>query len=298
MNEYEKIIICDVDYVTSKQFQEIRREFSLTESAEILMGKNTFIKKVIDHMLPDKPELEVLLPLLKNNVCLFMTNGDIKEICDYLSTFKGPQLARSGSTAPVAVTIPAQLTEFGPDKTKFLQTFTRPPIPTKITRGMIEIITDVNLMEAGDTVSPSAAILLKSLNIKPFIYGLDILCIYQAGVVFDPELLDITEDDVRTGFMSGVSNVAAVSLAIGYPTVASVPHSIANGFRNVMAVTAVTDIQFAQVAYMKAFLADPSAFAITIPIAHEIEKEVEEEPPPIEESSSEDEECMFTDIFG
>ena len=47
--------------------------------------------------------------------------------------------------------------------------------------------------------------------------------------------------------MAGVSNVASVSLAIGYPTVASVPHSIANGFKNLMAVAAATDIEFAQV---------------------------------------------------
>ena len=29
----------------------------------------------------------------------------------------------------------------------------------------------------------------------------------------------------------GVANVASVSLAIGYPTVASVPHSLVNGFK-------------------------------------------------------------------
>ena len=32
-------------------------------------------------------------------------------------------------------------------------------------------------------------------------------------------------------FIQGVSQVAAVSLQIGYPTVASVPHSIVNGFK-------------------------------------------------------------------
>ena len=31
--------------------------------------------------------------------------------------------------------------------------------------------------------------------------------------------------------LQGVLNVAAVSLQIGYPTVASVPHSIVNGFK-------------------------------------------------------------------
>ena len=44
----------------------------------------------------------------------------------------------------------------------------------------------------------------------------------------------------------GVMNVASVSLAIGYPTVASVPHSIVNGFKNLLALAAETDITFKQ----------------------------------------------------
>merc|ERR1712058_193815 len=98
---------------------------------------------------------------------------------------------------------------------------------------------------------------------------------------FDPAILDITEDDIRGRFLSGVQNVAAVSLAIGYPTVASVPHSIANGFKNIMAVAAATDIEFEQVAQMKAFLADPSAFAVAAPVAGgAVEEKQEEAAPP------------------
>ena len=66
--------------------------------------------------------------------------------------------------------------------------------------------------------------------------------------------------------LQGVSNVAAVSLQIGYPTLASVPHSVVNGFKvhstilsplsahltmyacvcfqNLLAVAVATDITF------------------------------------------------------
>ena len=45
--------------------------------------------------------------------------------------------ARAGAIAPVDVTIPAQVTSLGPEKTSFFQAL---QIPTKITRGTIEII--------------------------------------------------------------------------------------------------------------------------------------------------------------
>ena len=67
---------------------------------------------------------------------------------------------------------------------------------------------------------------------------------YDSGSVFDPEILDITDDDLKNRFMAGVANVAAVCLTIGYPTMASVPHSIVNGMKNLLAVAAMTDITF------------------------------------------------------
>ena len=52
-----------------------------------------------------------------------------------------------------------------------------------------------------------------------------------------------------------------VSLAIGYPTMASAPHSMVSGLKNLMAIAAETDITFAAAEKLKAYLADPSAFA-------------------------------------
>ena len=67
---------------------------------------------------------------------------------------------------------------------------------------------------------------------------------YDQGSCFSPAVLDITDDDIRKKFLDGVRNVASVSLAIGYPTVASVPHSLINGFKNLLAVAAETEITF------------------------------------------------------
>merc|ERR1712034_133858 len=83
---------------------------------------------------------------------------------------------------------------------------------------------------------------------------------YDNGAVFSPEILDITDEDILKKFTSGISNIAAASLAIGYPTVASVPHSIVNGFKNVAAVCLEADIDIPEIASIKEFLADPSKF--------------------------------------
>ena len=129
------------------------------------------------------------------------------------------------------------------------------------------------------------------LGISPFTYGLIVKKVYDSGTVFDPAILDITDDDLKARFMAGVRNVAALSLKIGYPNIASVPHSIVNGMKNCMALAAVTDITFKEAEMMKEFLADPSKFAAVAAApaagaATEAKAEVKEEEP--EEESDDD----------
>merc|ERR1712242_530972 len=146
-----------------------------------------------------------------------------------------------------------------------------------ITKGTIEIIQDVPIIHVGDKVGASEATLLNMLKIFPFSYGLIVLKVYDQGSVFDPAILDITDEDIKDKFMAGVANVAAVCLQIGYPTMASAPHSIANGMKNLLAIAAVTEITFKEAEQLKAFLADPSAFAVAAPAAAAAKEESEEE---------------------
>merc|ERR1712150_277491 len=109
-----------------------------------------------------------------------------------------------------------------------------------------------------------------------------------SGSVFDPEILDITDADLLAKFQTGVANVAAMSLAINYPTVASVPHSVVNGMKNLLAIAAATEITFKEAETVKAFLADPTAFAAPAAAAAAPAAAAAAAPPPKEESEEED----------
>jgi len=256
LDEYPKCFIVGADNVGSKQMQQIR--ISLRGQAVVLMGKNTMMRKAIRGHLESNPSLDRLIPHIKNNVGFVFTKEELVHVRDLLLANKVRAPAKAGALAPLDVIVPAQNTGMGPEKTSFFQALS---IPTKITRGTIEIISDVNLIKAGDKVGMSEATLLNMLKISPFTYGLIVQKVYEAGSVFDPAILDISDDDLREKFMQGVANIAALSLAIKYPTIASVPHSIVNGMKNLLAVAAATDITFKEAEMVKEFLADPEKFA-------------------------------------
>jgi len=290
-DEYPKCFIVGADNVGSKQMQTIRS--SLRGTGIVLMGKNTMIRKAIRGHLENNAQLEKLLPHIKGNVGFVFTKGDLNDIREKLTESKVRAPARNGAIAPLHVIIPAQNTGLGPEKTSFFQALS---IPTKISKGTIEIINDVPILKPGDKVGASEATLLNMLNISPFSYGLQIEQVYDSGSIFSPDILDIKPEDLRAKFQAGVANLAAVCLQVGYPTIASVPHSIANGFRNLLAIAATTDVEFKEAKVIKEFIKDPSKFAAAAapvaaaaaPAAAAPKKEEKKE-----ESESEDDDMGF-----
>merc|ERR1712110_316293 len=291
LDEYPKCFLVEADNVGSKQMQQIR--ISLRGHAVVLMGKNTMMRKAIRGHLVNNPKLECLMNSIKGNVGFVFTKEDLVAIRDMIMTNRVKAPAKAGALAPLDVKVPAQNTGLGPEKTSFFQALN---IPTKITKGTIEITNDVALIKAGDRVGMSEATLLRCwVSLPSPMEG--VTKVYDSGSIFDPSILDITDDDLKAHVLVGIRNIAALCLKIGYPTVASVPHSIINGLKNCMAVAAVTDITFKEAEQMKAYLADPSAFAVAAPVAAAAVVEEAAAPEPEEEEDDSMDGGMF-DMFG
>ena len=231
LEEYKTIFVVSVDNVGSNQMHQIRK--ALRGNSVVLMGKNTMVRRALRNKLSENPAFDSLLSTVYGNIGFVFTNGDLRETRDALLANRVQAPAKAGAIAPINVTIPAGNTGMEPGKTSFFQAL---GVPTKIARGTIEIVNDVEIIKAGDKVGASEAALLNMLNISPFTYGMTIASIYDNGTVFDASILDITDEVLLKALSSGITTVACISLAIGYPTVASVPHSLANGYKNVLAV--------------------------------------------------------------
>lgn len=169
-----------------------------------------------------------------------------------------------------------------PGKTSFFQAL---GVPTKIARGTIEITTDLKLVEAGAKVGPSEATLLNMLNISPFTYGMGVAQVYDQGNTFPASVLDIGEEQLLKSFSSAITTIAAISLALNFPTMPSVIHSLVNSYKKVLAVAIESDFSWPEIEELKDRIANPDAYASAAPVAEAAaatetkaeEKEEEEE---------------------
>jgi len=288
LDEYPNIFIVGADNVGSAQMMKIRH--ALRGKAVLLMGKNTMIRKAIRGHIENNARLEAILPYVRNNVGFVFARDDMPGVAKKLTELKVAAPAKAGTLAPSDVTVPAGPTGMEPTQTSFLQALN---IPSKITRGQVEIISDVALIKKGQRVGNSESALLAKLDIKPFSYGLVIKTVYENGSIYDASILEITDEYLLQKFNEGLKRVASVSLALHYPTVASVPHSIVNGYKNVIAIGLATAYSFPKAeAFLKAATAAPVAKTEKVAPAKVEAKKKEPEPEPEEEGD------LGFDMFG
>jgi large subunit ribosomal protein LP0 len=259
LGTYSKILLVQCDNVGSRQMAQIR--LALRGQAVVLLGKNTMIRKILTNYVKANPghPYEALIARVKGNVGFIFTNGDLGRVREVIEENRVPAPARVGSVAPTDVFVPPGPTGCDPGQTSFFQVL---QIPTKIAKGQIEITNEVHLVKKGEKVGNSEAALLAKLSIRPFTYGLVIELVYDNGSIFEAAVLDLTDDDLRGRFIGAVRNVAAASLALGYPTLASLPHSIANAFKALVAVAVqLPNVTFKEAEPFKKLLPAPAGAA-------------------------------------
>jgi len=301
LDTYKTIVVAQADNVKSQQLHDARKSLRVI-GAQMLGGKNTIFRRALKDRVKADPSdanqqfVDVLMPLLKFNVVMVFSNDKAQETFTVLKDNRVQAPAKAGSIAPMDVWVPAMNTGLEPTKTQIFQQLN---IPTKIVKQSVEILKDVHLLKKDTKVGASEAGLLVMLNIRPFHYGLDVLSIYEDGLVYGPQVLSITEDEFKTKLEAGIANVKALAAGANYTTAQTLPTAIQTALKELIALSVgcesfvpskigglVSDIREGKVAAAAA----PAAAA---PAAKEEKKAAA--PPPEEEEEDDDE--MFGGMF-
>jgi large subunit ribosomal protein LP0 len=293
---YRQVVVVNLENVGSNQVQEVRHALRRAKKGEMVVGKNTVVKKAITSRIeqPDPnhpdyeerkglwsalPQLEKLMTLCKGKVGLIFSDAPIYEIKPIIEANKVATAAKVGNIAPIDVGIPPGPTGLDPSQIAFFHALS---ISTKIQKGQIEITKDVKVCTKGKKVGNSEATLLAKLNIKPFLYGMELKYVYDDGSILTPEIFNITPDEILNKFRSGVANLAALSLSLGLPNDLSVPHMILNGFKNLAAIGLETGYKFKELESLTSGGSAPSQAA---PAKAEEKKAAPKEEPKKEEEA-------------
>lgn len=217
---------------------------------------------------------------LKGNINMIFSNGDLGEVKAVLDDEVRPSPAKAGMLAPEDVSIYPGPTGLDPKQTSFFGTL---QIQTKIVKAQIDIVAEKKVINAGERITQTQAALLDKLKIYPFSYKMTVVKVLQDGSMFDPAVLDLSTEAILAKFQNAVKIQSSLSLGIGFPTAASAPHTLLNGFKNMIAFAAASGFEFDQAtAFLNAAKNAPATGAVAAgggaAPAKEEEKPKEDEP--------------------
>lgn len=311
LDQYQKIIFVKMQYVSSNHIKTIR---NVTRGkAEMVMGKNTLIKKAIS-TYPRRTEkkLDVCFNHLEGCIAMVMTNGDVKELKASIEEFSCAPSVKAGAIAISDVEIAPHVTSLSPDKTDFFQNLN---IATRIEKTSIQILNPVKLVKKGDKINSSQAALMDLLKMRPFVYRANCTSVWDSGSVYDIDLLNIESESLVEATRQGIQNVLYTSFSIGIPSALTAGHSIRTGLHRAMLISMGGELDNSLTKSLEAAAAETArllAAGVTIPSTAAVSQESEKtsgtkaaskEPvavatkAKVESESSEDLGDAFADMF-
>lgn len=248
LTKYKRIFVVEADNVLSGQMHDVRG--ALRGRADIIMGKNTLMRKIIRQRYEADPNSQanqnlyesfVQSSVLTGNVGFVMTNEPISDILEVLGRYKVNAAARVGAIAPIDVIVPAGKTGLDPTQTHF---FLALNIQTKIEQSQVTMLKDFVALRAGDKVGPSEAKLLLKMKMKPFMYGLETKFVYDDGTLFPRAAVGVSDEDLGDYAAAAVADVAALSLETGVVTAPAITHNVIGAFKDVLSIAFACDSSF------------------------------------------------------
>ena len=214
MEKYPIVGAVNLENLPTRQLQTMRE--SLRKKVVLKVTKRRLMKFAIKKACGQKKGLEHLEKHLLGMPGLLFTSENPFSLYKTLQKSKSPAPAKAGQIAPNDIIIPAGPTNFAPGP--IIGELSSIGVKTGVEGGKVAVKADSVVVFQGETIKPKVAEILGRLGINPMEMGLDLVAVYEHGVIYTKDVLAI--DEVK--FMSDLRNAArwAVNLGVysGYPT--------------------------------------------------------------------------------
>ncbi|MEK6900311.1 MAG: hypothetical protein AABX05_04260 [Nanoarchaeota archaeon] len=142
--------------------------------------------------------------------------------------------AKAGQIAPRDIIVKAGPTSFAPGP--IISELAAVGIKTKVNAGKLEIIQDTKVAKEGDVITPKLAETLKRLDIKPMEIGLNLVAVWEDGLLFDAKQLHIDEKEYAQNITQAASWAMNLAVEAAYTTKETTDLLLQKAFREAKAV--------------------------------------------------------------
>jgi large subunit ribosomal protein L10 len=224
--------------IPAPQMQKIRS--MLRGKAELRVVKNRLLKRALELASREREGIEGLEDLIEGQVALVLTDSNPFKLFRQLEATKTKAPARGGEAAPEDIMVKEGDTPFRPGPV--VGDLQKAGIPAAIEGGKVVIKRDTVLVRKGERIPREVAQVLTRLEIFPITVGLDLRGVYEDGHIFTRGVLAVDEEEVRAQMVSAAARAMSLSLAIAFPTSATIPTLLAEAHRRSLSLAVAAHI--------------------------------------------------------
>ena len=209
IKSYPIVGIAQIGGIPAPQMQQLRAK--LRDIALVKVVRNTLFSLALEETDKEKNGIAELKNIIEGETAIIAAK-DINpfKLFQIIKSNRINAPAKGGEIAPKDIVVKAGDTPFKPGP--IVGELQKAGIPAAIEEGKVVIKKDKVIVPAGERISPQIAQILTRMEIYPLEIGINLKGIYENGIIFTPDILDINKDE----YVSNLTNAArnAFNLAI------------------------------------------------------------------------------------
>lgn len=228
ISKYQIIGVVNMENLPAKQLQKLRA--NLRGKVAIIMTKKRLISLALDNGREYRHGIEKLKDFLGGMPGLIFMNDNPFKLYNLLQKSKSKAFAKANQVAPDDITIQAGPTPFAPGP--IIGELAAVGIKSGVEAGKVAIKQDVVIVKKGQQIKPKVAEILTRLGIEPMQIGLEIVAVYENGIIYEKDILAIDEAEFNNKLVSAYRGAFALAIYLAYPTKATIKYLLGKAFQD------------------------------------------------------------------
>lgn len=228
---YPIVGLVNMENLPAQQLQQMRAMLR-NKGVIISMTRKRLLQRALTES--QKKNIEQLNEKVKGMTALILAEENPFSLNATIQKNKSEAPAKAGQIAPREIVVKAGPTNFAPGP--IISELASIGVKTKVEGGKLTILHDTTVAKEGDEITVNLAEMLKRLDIKPMEIGLNLVAVWENGLVFDAKQLHIDEAQYAQDISTAAQWAFNLAVECAYPTAETTELLLQKAFREAKAV--------------------------------------------------------------
>tara|TARA_Y100000310_G_scaffold240713_1_gene244583 strand:- start:764 stop:2254 length:1491 start_codon:yes stop_codon:yes gene_type:complete len=232
IRQYSIVGLVNMENLPAPQLQVMRSE--LRGKMELYMTKKRLMRIALEKIKSEKKSIEELEKHFEGMPAFIFTNENPFKLSKTLRKSRTKAPAKAGQTAPSDITINKGPTPFAPGPV--ISELSGVGLKVGVENGKVAVKEDSVIVKKGEKINQKVAEILTRLDIKPMEVGLGLVAVYEDGIIYLKDILDIDEDAFNDKINLAATQSFNLAFNIAYPTKENIQPLISKAFNDAKAL--------------------------------------------------------------